>query len=987
MGQLNSQLRFNDDGTPRRRYELDQAVEGRAVLTTTIGLVLASAVALIKNVLFPAHSPESVPLPGNASTDVRTSAIESGVGQPDLDSDQGPIRAFDDSAPEGFFPISRSLNKFQAAVDVDQVSNSALRFTPTFSHVASNDNKGLYGAAPGHGVQFGGSDAIHWLPSIAESRNSHASAGDAGGDTLMPGQHVPPHGNQGGDPVADPKPTKLINHAPLVTGPVSLGNRFINQVLVIGLFDLLANASDADGDRLSVSDITPSSGTIVANAEGGWTYMSDLEGQGEVTFSYAVSDGHESVAAAATLILAVADSAATWKASPAPFARIGSSAPASEVRDDFSTTIAEKILLSAATIVGTAGDDVITGTQGNDVIWAGAGNDIVDGGDGDDVIHGEAGNDTLTGGKGHDIVSAGDGDDTIVATNGDGDDAYDGGDGNDALDLTGIVTTHAAQNSQAAMVTADTMPDAAPTSLVTASDVGAAEAVSYPSADVVIDLAAGTAYGDLIGHDTLTGIENVISGGGNDQIGGNEIANTLDGGTGDDVVHGEGGNDILVGGTGNDIVSGNDGDDTIVATICDGNDVYDGGDGDDTLDLTALGEEVAPVALAAPTAIAAPVEAVAPATECAVAATQAVTVIETALVERAPPADAAAPVTEAAAVVPDAAPASPLTLHVAQTATCDTLAAHGDADVAVPATAAQDQHSDTLVHVEAIYPVETAGVHVPSCDVVIDLEAGTVDGDMTGHDHIVNIENVRAGGGDDTILGDQHDNRLEGGVGDDVIDGRAGDDTLNGGAGSDVVHGSDGDDVIVATADAAADVYNGGDGVDTYDASGLTGDTIIDLEEGTVTSPQTGNDTISEIENVLGGTGNDTIIANEAVNIFAGGLGDDTFVFHSTASIGRGLGAHDRILDFAVGDKIDISDISSEFADILDDLYAGQTMRDFVIISELDAFARPGELRVVYDAGADVTMIQGNIDFNADAEFEIELLGRHVLSDSDFHHH
>ena len=53
-----------------------------------------------------------------------------------------------------------------------------------------------------------------------------------------------------------------------------------------------------------------------------------------------------------------------------------------------------------ATIVGTAGNDVINGTAGNDVIVAGDGNDIINGNGGNDRICGDAGNDTINGGDG-----------------------------------------------------------------------------------------------------------------------------------------------------------------------------------------------------------------------------------------------------------------------------------------------------------------------------------------------------------------------------------------------------------------------------------------------------------------------------------------------------------------------------------------------------------------------------------------------------------
>ena len=853
MSQLNSQLRFNADGTPRRRYELDQAPEGRAALATTIGLVLASTVALVKNVMFPAHALEPAPIPGYASADAVSAPIESGTAQSDSDIDPLRTQTSSDDVAEVHAPVVRaSLPEFKSVpVPTDGHAPAALHAAS--SHLASNDNKALYGAAPGRAVHLDASDAFRLFPNLSEGRGSRASTGGGGGgggggdgDTLQVGQRVPAHDGDdedGGDGV---DPTKPLNRAPVVTGQALLGNRFINQVLVIGLSDLLVNATDADADRLSVSNLTPSSGTIVANPDGGWSYMPDPASDCGVTFTYTVSDGHASVAATATLLLdTAATGVATLTAASAHTALIGSSVPVTELRDDYVKAIAATILKSAAPIIGTAGDDVITGTHGNDVIWAGSGDDVVDGGDGDDEIHGEAGNDALTGGKGKDAVSGDGGDDTFVATLNDGDDTYDGGDGEDTLDLTALWDNAA---PEAAAVPAATATAAVPKP----------ETAAVPEPVTTVPKPATVAAPEP---------------------------------------------------------------------------------------ATTTAPEPVTVAAPEPATVAAP-EPVTTAPEPATVA-----VPEPVTVAAPEPATVAAP--------------EPVTVAAPEPAT---VAAPE------PVTASTPE------------PV-TAAAHVLSPDVHVDLEAGTADSELTGHDEISNIENVKTGKGDDTIIGNEHDNKLSSGAGDDFIDGKGGNDKLDGGAGSDIVKGGDGNDVIVATADAVADVYQGGQGSDTYDASKVTSAIIVDLEEGNVSGGDVGNDTISDIENVNGGGGGDTIIANDEVNIFTGGQGDDMFVFHTTASIGKGSGGHDKILDFAVGDKIDISDISKEFADKLDDMYKDHDIQKFVFISNADVFSKPGQLKVTYDEEANSTVISGNIDFDDDAEFELELVGKHQFSDTDFNHH
>lgn len=64
------------------------------------------------------------------------------------------------------------------------------------------------------------------------------------------------------------------------------------------------------------------------------------------------------------------------------------------------------------------------------------------------------------------------------------------------------------------------------------------------------------------------------------------------------------------------------------------------------------------------------------------------------------------------------------------------------------------------------------------------------------------IENARAGSGNDTLIGNQADNRLEGGIGNDVLDGGDGDDTLVGGPGDDTLTGGNGADTFVFAASA-----------------------------------------------------------------------------------------------------------------------------------------------------------------------------------------
>ena len=206
------------------------------------------------------------------------------------------------------------------------------------------------------------------------------------------------------------------------------------------------------------------------------------------------------------------------------------------------------------------------------------------------------------------------------------------------------------------------------------------------------------------------------------------------------------------------------------------------------------------------------------------------------------------------------------------------------------------------------------------------------------------------------------------------------------GAGNDQVSGGEGHDTIIATVGDGNDVYNGGAGTDTYDASATTADAVFDLLAGRATSAEIGDDEIVSFEIVTGSRGDDIIIAKLEVNSLSGGSGNDVFVFGSSAAIGSGSGSRDKILDFDVGDRIDIQELGNEFADVIEDTFGDQDMRKFVLIDEQAEFTKPGQMRFRYDEfdGETVTILQGNLDGDAAAEFELELTGRHELRDEDF---
>ncbi|MEK0162464.1 Hint domain-containing protein [Phaeobacter sp. A36a-5a] len=134
-------------------------------------------------------------------------------------------------------------------------------------------------------------------------------------------------------------------------------------------------------------------------------------------------------------------------------------------------------------------------------------------------------------------------------------------------------------------------------------------------------------------------------------------------------------------------------------------------------------------------------------------------------------------------------------------------------------------------------------------------------------------DSVTGGTGADTIDGGIGNDVLSGGAGADTIDGGTGDDVLDGGGGADTIDGGSGNDTLLAN--FGADTFIGGAGIDTYDIVNSDASYVnfnIDLTTGT---DQHGN-TYSGIENILGGTANDSLTGDGANNLLDGGAGADT---------------------------------------------------------------------------------------------------------------
>jgi Ca2+-binding RTX toxin-like protein len=209
----------------------------------------------------------------------------------------------------------------------------------------------------------------------------------------------------------------------------------------------------------------------------------------------------------------------------------------------------------AATIVGTAGDDVLHGTPQADVIWGGAGDDKIYGGLGNDRICGGRGADLIHGGRGNDTVDGGAGDyDRVIGDLGDDKVLGGGGDHDEAAGSLGIDIVNGGPGNFD-LVRGDYGWDRM------SGGAGRGDIASFATAvaarngsGVWVSLADHKARGD--GHDKLFGFEAIEGSAFRDTLIGNKSANAIDGGAGDDKLFGGGGADTIDGGQGKDSCKG-----------------------------------------------------------------------------------------------------------------------------------------------------------------------------------------------------------------------------------------------------------------------------------------------------------------------------------------------------------------------------------------------------------------------------------------------
>ncbi|MBB4186323.1 Ca2+-binding RTX toxin-like protein [Sinorhizobium terangae] len=503
-----------------------------------------------------------------------------------------------------------------------------------------------------------------------------------------------------------------------------------------------------------------------------------------------------------------------------------------------------------ATITGTSGNNTLIGTDQDDTIIGAGGDDLIQGLEGADVIDGGAGIDTAdyrektagitvtlngindavvtVGGVAEDIlrkienIYGGSGDDTITGDaqnnlfrGGGGSDVLDGGAGNDTVDYTDKTTSVVV-----------TLGGATPT----------------------------TVFVNGLAEDTISNFENAYGGSGDDILTGNGQANTLRGEAGNDTLDGGGGDDSLFGGAGNDTVDGGAGVDTfdlrektdaIVLTLDGANDstVFVGGVAEDTIRN-----------------------------------------IE----------------------------------NIVGGSAGDTLT--GDAGANKLSGARGNdwlRGGDGADILDGGEDIDTADYSDKTAAIAVTLNGSglaTVTVGGVAEDTIAKIESIVGGSAGDTLTGDTAANTFRGGLGADVLDGGDGSDTadfsdktqsvviaLNGATNAVATIGGTAEDTVrnieniisgsgndQLTGDAAAntfrgglgaDVLDGGAGVDTADYSDKTASVVVSLAGANAVTVSVGGvaeDTLRNIENIIGGSGNDVLAGDGSANVLDGAGGSDT---------------------------------------------------------------------------------------------------------------
>jgi 3',5'-cyclic AMP phosphodiesterase CpdA/Ca2+-binding RTX toxin-like protein len=226
---------------------------------------------------------------------------------------------------------------------------------------------------------------------------------------------------------------------PVNDAPLAVGDSGAVAETEIASFDLAANDTDVERDRLALAGfaVTAVEGIALTNEQAAAAFsIADgrLVADPASAFS-ALEDGQEALVTVSYTVRDTHGAESTGTATIRVDGYTQYTVVEGSGSDDTLVSTDRKELIDAGegddTVLAGGGHDLIDSGGGNDRIVAGDGDDVVEAGAGNDVALGGAGADTLNGSAGNDQLSGGSGNDTL--SGGAGNDVLSGGAGTDTF--------------------------------------------------------------------------------------------------------------------------------------------------------------------------------------------------------------------------------------------------------------------------------------------------------------------------------------------------------------------------------------------------------------------------------------------------------------------------------------------------------------------------------------------------------------------------